>query len=53
MEGEFYCCGKAGHKVPQCQFKDKPKAEWAINKVQQMHAQASIHNSKPDQMALS
>jgi hypothetical protein len=32
MEGKCYCCGKPGHKSPQCRFKDKPKSEWAINK---------------------
>lgn len=21
------------HKLPQCQYKDKPKTEWAINKI--------------------
>ena len=25
MEGKCYCCGKAGHKSPQCHFKDRPK----------------------------
>jgi hypothetical protein len=29
-----------GHKSLQCHFKDKLKAEWAINKSQQNHAQA-------------
>jgi hypothetical protein len=27
LKGKCYCCGKAGHKSPQCQFKDKPKAK--------------------------
>ena len=40
MDGKCYCCGKAGHKSPQCEFKDKPKNEWAINKKEQSHAQA-------------
>jgi hypothetical protein len=35
MEGKCFCCGKIGHKSPQCRFKDKPKTEWAINKSQQ------------------
>ncbi len=40
MEGKCYCCGRAGHKSPQCRFKDRPaKEEWAMNKVQQGHAQ--------------
>jgi hypothetical protein len=41
LEGKCYCCGKTGHKSPQCQFKDKPKSEWSINKTQQSHAQTS------------
>jgi hypothetical protein len=41
MEGRCYCCGKPGHKSPNCRSKDKtPKDEWAINKAQQ-HAQSS------------
>ena len=35
MEGKCYCCGKAGHKSPQCYLRNKiPREEWAINKVQ-------------------
>ena len=41
MEGKSYCCRKAGHMSLQCYFKDKPKAEWAINKSQQTHVQTS------------
>ncbi len=41
FEGKYYCCGKAGHKLPLCRYKDKPKDEWAINKAQQSHAQAA------------
>ena len=40
LEGKCYCCGKAWHKSPTCQFKDKPKVEWAINKakaIEQLH----------------
>ena len=33
-EGRCYCCGKSGHKSPQCTFKYKPKSEWFINKLQ-------------------
>lgn len=33
MEGKCYCCGKPGHKSPQCRHKDKPKDQWAINKA--------------------
>jgi hypothetical protein len=32
MEGKCYCCGKQGHKSPQCSQNNKPKSEWAINK---------------------
>jgi hypothetical protein len=41
LEGKCYCCGKAGHKSPSCRDKNKPKEEWAINKAQQSHAQAT------------
>ena len=41
MDGKCYCCGKPGHKSPQCRLNNRPKAEWAINKSQQSHAQAS------------
>jgi hypothetical protein len=34
LEGACYCCGKKGHRSPQCTKKDKiPKNEWAINKT--------------------
>jgi len=34
MEGKCYCCGKAGHKSPDCYSKSKiPREEWAINKT--------------------
>ncbi|KAL7556597.1 hypothetical protein ACA910_003488 [Epithemia clementina (nom. ined.)] len=41
MEGKCYCCGKAGHKSPECRYKDKAKEEWAINKAkrEQSHNQ--------------
>ena len=32
MEGRCYCCGKVGHKSPQCRYKDRPKNKWVINK---------------------
>ena len=34
IEGRCYCCGKSGHKSPQCRFKDKPKSKRFINKLQ-------------------
>ena len=34
LEGKCYCCGKSGHKSPQCRCKNKPKDKWFINKVQ-------------------
>lgn len=40
MEGHCFCCGKKGHKSPQCRNKNKPKSEWAINKTNEIqHAQ--------------
>ena len=41
LQGKCYCCGKPGHRSPQCRFKDKPKSEWAIHKIPQSHAQSS------------
>ncbi len=36
MEGRCFCCGKLGHKSPDCKLKDKtPRDEWAIHKSQQ------------------
>jgi hypothetical protein len=46
MVGNCYCCGKPGHRSPECRFQDKPKSEWAINKVQQNHAQANKTETK-------
>ena len=34
IEGKCYCCGKSGHKSPQCRFKNKPKPAWFSNNVQ-------------------
>ena len=45
LEGKCYCCGKGGHKSPQCKSKSKPKEEWAINKAKkedQSHATAAV-----------
>ena len=34
IEGKCYCCGKPGHKSPECRQRNKiPRNEWAINKV--------------------
>ena len=42
LEGRCYCCGKPGHRSPDCREKDKiPREEWAINKVEASHVQAS------------
>jgi hypothetical protein len=35
IENKCYCCGKPGHKSTQCRYKNKPKPEWAINKVKE------------------
>ena len=43
-----YCCGKKGHKSPQCPEKDtRPKDQWAIRKAEQ-HLQAE-NNSDDDE----
>jgi hypothetical protein len=46
MEGMCYCCSKPGHRSPQCHFKDRPKAEWAMNMSQQSHAQTEKTETK-------
>jgi hypothetical protein len=41
MEGKCYCCGKPGHKSPECRSNEKiPREEWAINKSQPQHVQS-------------
>ena len=45
LEGKCYCCGKAGHKSPQCWMRDKiPREEWAINKTQLAHNKIENEN---------
>jgi hypothetical protein len=35
MEGKCYCCGKVGHKSPNCHHaEDIKRQDWAINKLQ-------------------
>jgi hypothetical protein len=51
LEGKCFCCAKMGHKSPQCHFKDKPKAEWAINRSQQSHAQTGKMEPKVSKSA--
>jgi hypothetical protein len=47
MEDKCYCCGKPGHKSPECRSKEKiPREEWAINKSQQQHVQAKSDDAK-------
>jgi hypothetical protein len=47
MEGKCYCCGKPGHKAPECRSKEKtPREEYAINKSQQQHVQSKNNNAK-------
>ena len=46
MEGRCYCCGKPGHKYPDCRTKDNiTKYEWAINKAQQ-HVNSKNYDDK-------
>ena len=49
MEGKCYCCGKGGHKSPQCRHKDKPKSEWAINKTPQIVAAQNVMSARDDE----
>ena len=41
LEGACYCCGKKGHRSPECRHKDRPKSEWAINKLNKNNNQMS------------
>eukprot|EP00957_Ditylum_brightwellii_P169239 12881071-Ditylum_brightwellii.AAC.1 len=45
MEGKCYCCGKTGHKSPQCSRKNTiAQNDLAINKSQLMQQQAKTSN---------
>ena len=49
MEGNCYCCGKTGHKSPQCWMREKtPREEWAINKTQLAHNKIESENSNKE-----
>ena len=47
-----YCCGKTGHKSPQCKNKAKPKGEWEIkknpDKFEQQHMSISEDTEQED-----
>ena len=46
-EGRCYCCGKYGHKSPQCRLKDtKPRHEWYINTIQLTQSKKEISNDQ-------
>jgi hypothetical protein len=46
-KGRCYCCGRKGHKSPECRSqKIIPREEWAINKVSQQHAQTKNVDDK-------
>jgi hypothetical protein len=38
LNGKCYCCGKAGHKSPNCKWNNKPRHEWAINKARKQQS---------------
>jgi hypothetical protein len=50
IEGRCYCCGKPGHKSPQCRHKDKPKDQWAINKTPEIR---QVQNVMSEQSAMT
>ena len=45
IEGKCYCCGRSGHKSPNCRLKDtKPRSEWFINTVQLTQSKSDTTN---------
>lgn len=57
LEGKCYCCGKGGHKSPQCRHKSKPKEEWAINvarkKKSHDNVQAHVTSAQMNERAVA
>ena len=49
MEGKCYCCGRAGHKSPQCKHKNKPREEWAIHKANAASKESGSLNAQQQQ----
>ena len=52
LDGKCFCCGKTGHKSPNCRWKDKPKSEWVINKMknqQQQQQQSHLSTNQSNQ----
>jgi hypothetical protein len=47
LDGKCYCCGKAGHKSPNCKWNSKPKHEWVINKVKQSNRNNGANGQPP------
>ena len=40
LEIRYYCCGKKGHKSPQCKYKNIiPKEDWATTKTKRQFMQ--------------
>ena len=49
LETRYYCCGKTGHKSPQCKHCNTiPKSEWAITKTKSQFALQEENNEKDD-----
>ena len=52
-EGKCYCCGKPGHRSPDCHHKGKPKSEWHFNKINQSSHQNHLNVQNPSSSAAS